>query len=250
MRRFFIEKKDINGKEAVITGQEVNHLKNVLRLKEGEDVQVFDGTGIDYDAQIKTIAPDAITLELKREFKSNLASPVQVTIGQGFLKDKKMDTIVRHLTELGMVRWIPFMATRSIPRPDKKRLAQRRERWQKIVRESLKQCKLSYLPEIYDTVSYEELLNLSDDCDLKIFFWEEEVVSLTSIKKNIQKTPEKIFIMLGPEGGFSEEEAAAAKEKGFITASLGPRIMKADTASVAALSLIQFLFGDIGENIS
>ncbi len=250
MRRFFIEKKYIDGNNALITGKDVNHLKNVLRLKQGEDVHVFDGTGIEYEAKIKNVAPDEIAIELVCEFSSNLASPVEVTIGQAFLKDKKMDTIVRHLTELGMVRWIPFMASRSIPSPNMKRLTQRKERWQKIVKESLKQCKLSYLPEIYDTVSYDELLTLSDDCDLKVFFWEEEVISLTSIKKTIEKTPKKIFIMLGPEGGFSEEEANAAKEKGFITASLGPRIMKADTASVAALTLIQFIFGDIGKNIS
>ena len=250
MRRFFIEKEHIDGKEALITGREVNHLKNVLRLKAGEDVQVFDGTGIEYDAIIKTVSSEAITIDLVKQFSSNLASPVEVTIGQAFLKDKKMDTIVRHLTELGMVRWIPFIASRSIPRPDKKKLAQRGERWRKIVKESLKQCRLSTLPEISDTVSFDELLQLSDECDLKVFFWEEEVVSLSTIEKNLDKKPKKIFIMLGPEGGFSEEEASAAKEKGFITASLGPRIMKADTASVAALSLIQFVFGDIGKNIS
>ncbi len=250
MRRFFIEKKYINDNSARITGKEVNHLKNVLRLNIGENVNVFDGTGIEYYAVITAIEKDAITIDLKNQFMSTLDSPVKVTIGQGFLKDRKMDTIVRNLTELGMVRWIPFMGSRSIPKPDQKRLAKRKERWQEIAKESLKQCKLSRLPEIHDTVSYDRLLELSDECDVKIFFWEEETISLSIIQKEIKKTPESIFIMLGPEGGFTEEEASKAKEKGFITASLGPRVMKADTASIAALTLVQYLFGDIGENIS
>ena len=250
MRRFFIENRFIDGQSAQITGKDVNHLKNVLRLKVGEKVNVFDGTGIEYHAEIASIEPGVILIDLNEPFTLNLDSPVKVTIGQGFLKDKKMDTLVRNLTELGMVKWIPFMASRSIPRPDKKRLAKRKERWQGIARESLKQCLLSRLPEINDTVSYDDLLALSDGCDLKIFFWEEETISLAEIPKKIKKTPESIFIMLGPEGGFTESEANKAKEKGFITASLGPRIMKADTASIAALTLVQYLFGDIGENIS
>ena len=250
MRRFFIENRFIDGQSAQITGKDVNHLKNVLRLKVGEKVNVFDGTGIEYHAVIASIETGTILIDLNEQFTSNLDSPVKVTIGQGFLKDKKMDTLVRNLTELGMVKWIPFMASRSIPKPDKKRLAKRRERWQGIARESLKQCLLSRLPEINDTVSYDDLLTLSDGCDLKLFFWEEETVSLSEIQKITKKIPESIFIMLGPEGGFTKEEADKAKEKGFITASLGPRIMKADTASIAALTLVQYIFGDIGQNIS
>ncbi len=161
-----------------------------------------------------------------------------------------MDDLVRQLTELGITKWFPFIAERSVAKPDKKRLSSRKERWEKIAVESLKQCKRGCIPEIGDTVSIEGALEIAKECDLKIVFWEDESFSLNELLKDSHKDIKTIFLMLGPEGGFSSKEIEKSKKFGFVSVSLGPRILKADTAPIAACSIIQYIFGDMGNKIS
>jgi 16S rRNA (uracil1498-N3)-methyltransferase len=248
MRYFFIEQSDFTDSKAVVKGSDAHHIKNVLRLKPGDKIGLFDGTGLNYETRIVTLLPKSVEVSVIRRFSSTAESSVQITVAQALLKDRKMDLLVRQLTELGITRWIPFIAKRSVPRPDQKRLVTRTERWKKIAQEAVKQCKRCRSPEIDATVSFEEVLNLAKDNDLKIVFWEEE---LKPVNKELPvfdlKTLEKIFILLGPEGGFTLKEVENAKKSGFITASLGPRILRAETATIAACTLLQYLFGDMGK---
>jgi len=248
MRYFFINPTNLTDSKAVVKGSDAHHIKNVLRLKPGDKIGLFDGTGLNYETRIVTLLPKSVEVSVIRRFSSTAESSVQITVAQALLKDRKMDLLVRQLTELGITRWIPFIAKRSVPRPDKKRLFTRTERWNKIAQEALKQCKRCRSPEIDATVSFEEVLNLGKDNDLKIVFWEEE---LKPVNKELPvsnlKTLEKIFILLGPEGGFTLKEVESAKKSGFITASLGPRILRAETATIAACTLAQYLFGDMGK---
>jgi len=248
MRYFFIKQADLADSKAVVKGSDAHHIKNVLRLKIGDEIGLFDGTGLNYKTRIVTLLPKSVEVSVIRSFPSTAESSVQIAVAQALLKDRKMDSLVRQLTELGITRWIPFIAKRSVPRPDKKRLFTRTERWKKIAKEALKQCKRCCSPEIGTTVSFEEVLNLGKDSDLKIVFWEEES---KPVNKDLQvsnlKPPEKIFILLGPEGGFTLKEVEKARKSGFITASLGPRILRAETATIAACTLLQYLFGDMGK---
>jgi 16S rRNA (uracil1498-N3)-methyltransferase len=243
MRRFYIDQSQITDHFAILTGQDAKHLKDVLRLCVGEKVCVFDGTGIEYIAEITDIRPDEVHLILSEPHRAETEAPVHITLAQAFLKDKKMDTVLRQVIELGIVRWLPYYGTYSVPKSDKSRMKTRQERWEKIARESLKQCQRSVLPEICQAVSYQDALNTGAGCDLKIMFWEKSRDPLLLLKSHIEKPCRSICLFLGPEGGFSKEEVDDAVRNGFITRSLGPRILKAETASVA---LIQHLFGDMG----
>jgi len=245
MRRFFADSSDINDSAAIITGSDANHIRNVLRLKPGDNIRLFDGSGFEYDAVITALSPGTVELSVSSKFYSSTESPVQITIAQALLKEKKMDVLIRQVTELGIKQWIPFIAARSVPRPDKERLNLRTERWKKIAKESLKQCRRNQIPDIAETASFEDMLNIGKDSDVKIIFWENENIpfSLFPDKMDYQK----IFAVLGPEGGFTRDEVDAAKECGFVTGGLGPRILRAETAAVTACSLLQYIFGDMGK---
>jgi len=250
MRRFFIEQSDVNGPAAIIKGSDSNHIKNVLRLRLGDKIGLFDGTGYEYESRITAFSPGKVELQVLKKFPSTTESPLHLTVAQAFLKDKKMDGLVRQVTELGITEWLPFMANRSVPRPDAKRLAARTQRWEKIAKEALKQCKRGRIPQIGPALSFEEILNLKEGYDLNIVFWENESSPMTSFKTSDRNPPQKILIVLGPEGGFSLEEIKNAKSSGFVTASLGPRILRAETAAIAACTLIQYLFGDMAKKSS
>ncbi len=245
MRRFYIN-PDTSVASPVITGSDAKHIKNVLRLKPGDKVLLFDGTGHEYESEITTFSKNTVFLNILRKFSTTTESPVSITVAQAFLKDKKMDTIIRQLTELGITKWFPFISQRSVPRPDKKRLSTRKIRWEKIAKESLKQCKRGCLPEIGELISYEKAINPAEKYDLKVVFWENELKSIDASLISSETRIKKILVMIGPEGGFSTDEIEKAKASGFISATLGPRILKADTAPIVAITLIQYIFGDIG----
>ncbi len=246
MRRFFIEQTELIGQTLSITGSDARHIRHVLRLKPGDRIILFDGKGCEYESEIQGYQQEEIAVLLLRKMPSRAESDIQIVVAQAFLKDKKMDGLVRQLTELGISRWFPFMAERSVSKPDKKRLTARTQRWISIAKEALKQCERGGLPEIGPAVSFEEVLNLGRSCDLSIVFWENETRSINMDMVAHEKPVKKILAVLGPEGGFTTSEIEKAKECGFVTASLGPRILKADTATVVACSLVQYLFGDMG----
>ena len=188
-----------------------------------------------------------VDVEIQRKRKAALNYGVQITVAQAFLKEKKMDDLVRKLCELGVARWIPFFSQRSIARPDKRRLAGRTQRWRRIATEALKQCRRIDTPEIGEALSFESVLDFSKSCDLKILFWENETNPLSqNFGSDRQPAIEKILVMLGPEGGFTKHEVERAENCGFVVAGLGPRILRADTATLAACTLVQYLFGDMG----
>jgi 16S rRNA (uracil1498-N3)-methyltransferase len=246
MRRFFIEPDTADNPVVSITGSEARHIKNVLRLKAGDTIRLFDGTGVEYEAAIVHLTAGRAELSIISKETAVAESPIELAIAQGYLKEKKMDSLIRQLCELGMSRWMPFISQRSVPRPDEKRLDARMQRWQKIARESLKQCRRSVLPKISAPVAFDEVLEFGRSCDLKILFWEQETRALDRKALTDSVNPVKqAFIVLGPEGGFADQEIEKARELGFTISGLGPRILRAETATIAACTLIQFLFGDL-----
>jgi len=245
MRYFFIEQAKSTGSTFIITGSDARHIKTVLRLKPGDKIGLLDGKGFEYEAEVVDLSAGRVKVSVIRRFPLDAESPVQITVVQGFLKEKKMDGLVRQLSELGIIKWIPFIADRSVPRPDKKQLLARTKRWGKISKEAIKQCKRGCIMEIGDTVSFEEILNLSQAADLKIAFWEDELQPLNAKLPGSDCKIKKIYVLLGPEGGFTRQEIESARDRGFVTASLGPRILRSETATVAACALLQHIFGDM-----
>jgi 16S rRNA (uracil1498-N3)-methyltransferase len=245
MRYFFIDSLEPEDAVFSITGPDARHIRTVLRLKPGDKIGLFDGKGFECEAEIVDFSPGKVTASLIRRFPSTAESPIQITVAQGFLKERKMDGLVRQLSEIGIAKWMPFIAERSVPVPDKKQLATRVKRWEKIAREAVKQCRRGRIMKIGDTASFSQVLNLAGDCDLKIAFWENESRPLQSIPP--QSSVQTVFTLIGPEGGFTRREIEIAKDHGFITAGLGPRILRAETAAVAASVLLQYLFGDMSQ---
>ncbi len=253
MRRFFIDPKIVQSERPRIEGPDANHLRNVLRLKPGADVVLFDGQGLEYEARITSISADSATFKILGKSQPTTESPIEITAGISLLKDKKMDTLVRQLTELGVMKIAPILSKRSIAKP--KTLEKRMERWEKIASESLKQCRRSHIPSIMPLIYFKDAVLELKNHPLKIILWEEEPLPLSQaisqfIEKNYPKKDDSHIksaaILIGPEGGFSKEEAGLAISNGFIPAGLGPRILRAETAAVAACTIIGHLFGDIG----
>ena len=245
MKRFFIDHTEIMKDFPVIEGPDAHHIANVFRLKPKDNILLVDGSGAEYQAEIISVSKSRVTISIIMKYQPTTESPIRIHIGQGYLKDKKMDMLVRHLTEIGITSWIPVVSEFSVPKPDKKKINSKIRRWEIIAREAVKQSRRTRVPEIFVPLSFQEAVRENDHMDLKIIFYENETVSLTQTQPALNKNPLNIIALLGPEGGFSNKEVELAKSYGFIAVSLGPRILRAETASISACTLIQHLFGDM-----
>ena len=245
LRRFFITPEMVQQPQPEISGSDAGHICRVLRLSAGDAVELFDGTGNGYRAQIVSASPNRVLFRIEETFPLLCESSVHISLAQGILKDRKMDDLIRQLTELGIHRWIPFYAARSVPVPGKKGMGTRLNRWEKIALEAVKQCRRGRVPYITPADHFDAMLAISAGSDLKILVWEGAPQAF-DIPETAGPKPEKITIVLGPEGGFDPCEVQRAKEHGFLTTGLGPRILKAETATLAACTLVQYRFGDMG----
>jgi len=245
-RRFFIDPLLDITSPVRLSGSDANHIKNVLRLGPGSPIILFDGKGGEYEGRIESLSSDNVRVSVSAPIMSATESQTDITIAQGFLKDKKMDLLIRQLTELGITRWVPFFAERSVSRPNPKRLTARKARWEKIARESLKQCRRTKMPEITDTMKFDSMLETGKIADIRLIFWENNMGENQSpFRKERKKKTASIFAVIGPEGGFSSTEVRKANAMGFETAPLGPRILRAETAAIVAAALLQHFFGDL-----
>jgi 16S rRNA (uracil1498-N3)-methyltransferase len=247
MRFFFVDPSQIAGSRAVIEGAEASHIKNVVRLTKGETVGLVDGSGFEHLARIDRLLSGRVELSITARTPSEGISPVRIHAAQGYLKDKKMDRVVRQLSELGVARFIPLISDRAVVRPESVRTSIRQARWRKISIEALKQSRRGDLMRIEAVTAFASLLDASRTFDRCIIFWEGATHGLPSPETPVAvlQAP-TVLVVLGPEGGFSEQEAATAEAAGFLVAKLGPRILRAETAAVAACAIVQYLFGDLG----
>jgi 16S rRNA (uracil1498-N3)-methyltransferase len=246
MRFFYVDPSRISASRAVLEGAEASHLKNVLRLKRGETVCLVDGCGFEYLALIDRLLPGRVELSIAERKPSPGVAPIRIHAAQGCLKDKKMDRVVRQLSELGVARFLPLISERAVARPASGRAAYRMERWRKICIEALKQCRRGDLMGIENITAFSKLLEAGRDYDLRIMFWEGASHGLPPQRvAQARLDVRSVLVVLGPEGGFSEQEAAGAEAAGFWLARLGPRILRAETAAVAACTIVQYLFGDL-----
>ncbi|HIJ91329.1 MAG: 16S rRNA (uracil(1498)-N(3))-methyltransferase [Desulfobulbaceae bacterium] len=242
LRRFFIHPTDITGKTAILTGSEAHHLRTVLRLTPGAPITFFDGTGTRYQARIEQILKDRVTATIIEQTR-DLEPKVCLHLGQALLKGQKMDLILQKATELGVNAIWPFSSEHGIHKPQRETQL---DRWQRIVLEACKQCDRAKPPEIHDTREITDLMAHPPPCDMRLIFWEHETrQTLHEALAAQDKDCRSAFFLLGPEGGFSENEVACAQKEGFTPVSLGPRILRAETATLTATAILQFSLGNL-----
>lgn len=243
MRRFLVE--EIKDGRAVLKGQEALHLSRVLRYEPGERVLVFDGRGSLYRSRILAIGPEVL-VQIEAEIEAEAENRLEITLAQGLLKGDKMDFVVQKATELGAASFVPLTLERSVVKLTDKKAEQRQERWQRIAQEAVKQCGRVTVPDIRPVQSLDDLLLSAEDYDLLLFPWEEEQEMSVKAILNDHLNCHKVLCILGPEGGMTKEEMLAVKKAGGRVVTLGKRILRAETASVAVLSIVQYALGDLG----
>ncbi|MGD8366848.1 MAG: 16S rRNA (uracil(1498)-N(3))-methyltransferase [Desulfobacterales bacterium] len=242
--RFPVSEPPAVGRQASIAGTDADHIRKVLRLGPGARIFLFDGSGTEYEARITAVEANRVLAEVTAANHPNRESPVRIAVAQGILKEKKMDRVIRQLTELGADAWIPFAAERSVARPDPQKVEARTQRWRKIAVEAAKQSRRLKVPEIFPAADFDQAIGLAEVHALKIAFWEEARIGAGWPAPH--HGPRSVFLLVGPEGGFTADEIAAAESAGFLPASLGPRILRAETAAVVACALAQHRYGDLG----
>ena len=221
--------------------EHLQYVKSVLRMKKGNRLILFDGTGSEYETMIDRIESDGIILDFIRKNQSPDAG-IHITLFQALPKANKMDFIVQKATELGVDRLIPFHSLRAVPKISHEKIPLKTARWQAISIEAARQCGRGDIPEIEEILSFDEAMMRPCNGALKCIFWEEESqnhIRQILCDKHYQNIRD-ISVVVGPEGGFSNAEVSKAGASGFIPVSLGPRVLKVETAVLSILSIIQY----------
>ena len=238
-------KKNLRGTRGFIDSQEFTHLKKVLRLGLGDPITVFDDSGWEHDAVIRELSAEQAEIEILGSYEAPRESALQITLAVALTKGEKMDFVVEKATELGVQRIAPFISMFSVPKLNVDKIAARAARWQKIALSAAKQCGRTAIPEILQISAFESLVKSDSPAGLKLLFWEgERHQSLLQAHERFSQA-KSVLVAIGPEGGFADQEAELAKLHGFEAIQIGRRILRAETAAVAALSLVQFLWGDL-----
>lgn len=241
--RFFAPPNQISSSGVLLDADESHHLMRVMRLGVGAQVQVFDGSGREYSCDVVRTARNQVELAIVDEVLDRVESPLRVTLGLALIKSDKFDWAVQKATELGARQIIPLATKFSEVLKSEQRGEKRIKRWERISLEALKQCGRRRLVEIGEPVSWDQYFS-SETSQVRLVFSERGGGSLADVMAS--KGPVRsTSIAIGPEGGWSEEEISLAEAKGFVAIHLGPRILRSETAAVAALTLVQHRFGDL-----
>jgi len=240
--RFFISPEQVKDQSITISGEDVRHIVTVLRMKTGDELLLCDGKGAEYSVKIAQVNKSEIAAEVTARSKREIRYPL-ITLGQGLPKSDKMDWIVQKATELGVANIIPLITERTIVKvkDEEKRIA----RWQKIAREAAMQSNRRDIPAVGRVVSFKDFLRtpISELRTLLLLPWEEGTEPIKNILRRMSGM-KQVIVLIGPEGGFSAHEAETAHGKGFHPVSLGPNILRTETAAIAALSMIGYEFFD------
>lgn len=241
MQQFFAESSCFGNGKIVLEGADVNHIKNVLRMKPGEDVRICDGNGKVYLCCIDRYEDGAAVLDILKELDADTELPSKIYLFQGLPKADKMDWIVQKSVELGVYAIVPFSAKRSVVRLDEKKAGKKRERWQAIAKGAAEQSGRSCIPEVYAVKTFSDALCMAEDLDVVLIPYELEdgMEKTVKIVDGIRKG-QSVGIFIGPEGGFEESEVNMAKNAGAQPVTLGKRILRTETAGLTALSILMY----------
>ena len=244
MYQFFVEASQINevDKRVIITGSDVNHIKNVLRMKIGEEIAVSNGVDSkEYRCGIAEFAEDEVICELRFVKEDGLELPSKIYLFQGLPKADKMELIVQKAVELGAYEIIPMATKRAIVKLDEKKAKSKVQRWQGIAEAAAKQSKRRVIPQVSQVMSIKEAFSYADEMDVKVIPYElaEDMQKTKEVIKGI-KPGQSVAIFIGPEGGFEETEIQEAFSHGILPITLGKRILRTETAGFTTLAWIMY----------
>lgn len=245
MHWFYVKNSQIKEGKIKITGQDVTHIRQVLRMKAGERVVICDGEGTDYYCTLEELGEREVTAKIEQMNASESELPMEIYLFQGLPKADKMEFIIQKAVELGVHAVIPVATKRSVVRLDEKKAEKKRERWQGISEAAAKQSGRGIIPKVFQPVSFSEALFMAEEMEIRIIPYEQaEGMALTrkifdEISRDAAKGHhKKIALLIGPEGGFEETEILQAEEKGVTPISLGKRILRTETAPLVVLSAL------------
>jgi len=250
MNRFFVNPEQIIGTRVVITGGDAHHIINVLRLKLGSRILLSDGENYEYEGIIDQLKNNSVGIEIDVMKRSHSEPPVDIILAQGITKKMdKFELVVQKASELGAVRIVPLVTKRTVVELALEKGEKRRDRWQRIALEAAKQSQRARIPKVDAPTNMESFLKSIPRDILCIIPWEGETA--VGIKEVLKFEREKrdisgAALIIGPEGGFSREEVDSARRAGAVPVSMGPRILRSETAGIVALGILMYELGDLG----
>ncbi|GGH27867.1 RsmE family RNA methyltransferase [Paenibacillus segetis] len=252
MQRYFIEPEQFGDQTVRILGEDVRHISKVMRSKPGDKVIVSDGVSRVAIVEITSIETDEVTADITEHLNSTGEPWLHVTVAQSLPKGDKMETVIQKCTEIGAAAFLPFESERTVVQYDHKKEEKRTARWRKIAKEAAEQAHRSIIPVVENPVSWKGLLSVLPEYDLVCICYEKEqgqqlreVLSPFVKQLETQRTY-KLLVVVGPEGGFAENEVTEAEAVGAKSTGLGRRILRTETAAMAALTCIMYESGEMG----
>lgn len=241
VKRFFIDQGIPQDGVIKVHGDELHHMIHVLRLRVGETVEIFDGSGNGYLAEITSIQKGSAELCVKESIQRSSESPLNIILLQSVFKMDKMELMIQKATELGVFQIVPILSMHSVIK--KEAVAKRTVRWQKIATEASKQSGRLQTPQIMKPLEFESIPDLKEEDFGILLHASDQSRTLSEFREAMRG--KKIVIAIGPEGGWDQKEVALAIRKGFVPVTLGPRTLRSETSGIVMLGLIQFLVGDM-----
>ena len=247
MPKFFVKEEQIQENQIIILGQDVNHIKKVIRAKIGDELQICNSqNGENFLCEIDNLEEEKIICQIKEKIQEQVESNIEVTIFQGLPKADKMEYIIQKSVELGVYDITPVEMKRCVVKLNEKDKSKKIERWQKISEVAAKQCGRDIIPQINNIINIKNICNLIQEYDMVLVAYENEEKNtlkeqLENIKKqNNSKSKVKIGIIIGPEGGLEEKDVETLKENGAKVITLGRRILRTETVALNVLSIIMY----------
>ena len=241
MSIFYVKNEQIHGDEATIIGEDVKHIRDVLRYKIDDELNICDEEGKKYITKILAFSKEQIDLKIIKACEDTTEPNVNVTLFQGMPKADKLEFIIQKCTELGVNEVIPVITDRVIVKLEEKNLPKKLERWNKIALEAAKQSGRQKVPEVKNPINLKNLVENISKYDILILPYEcEKEMTMKVALQNIHQNCKKIAILIGPEGGFSEEEIKMLSSEKVKIVTLGPRILRTETAGIATLAMILY----------
>ncbi len=242
MQRYFVEPRQFTEQDVIITGDDVHHITNVMRGDIGDEILVSDGQGRVARARLTERTAKQVRAEIVEWLDERRELPVRVTIGQGLPKGDKLEWIIQKGTELGAHAFFPFQSERTIVKLDAKKEDRKRERWSRIAKEAAEQAHRSVLPEVLPVRRFDEAIAECKRYDACVIAYEQEDQTTLRDVLDRLRPGDSLLVLIGPEGGFSPQEVRSAAAAGAIPVSLGPRILRTETASQYVLAAVSYHF--------
>ncbi len=242
MYRFFVEKYQIHDGRVDITGEDVNHIRNVLRMRPGEEVLISTGDEWEYTCAIERLEEDRVTLHVEDASRPGRELASKIWLFQCLPKGDKMETVIQKAVELGAYTVVPVASSRCVVKLDERRAAQKVVRWNAIAEAAAKQSKRLIIPEVRGVMRFRDALEAAADLDVKLIPYErQDGMEGTRKILNAIRPGQSVAVMIGPEGGFDDAEVQLAREHGFEPVTLGKRILRTETAGMTMLSILMYL---------